>query len=208
LEKDGLAAGASTGTIHLYSVEYGRFGIGVSLVSGLIIQALSIVTQNEAFTGFWGEFWHPIFKFGLTSIAKSTIPADARSLLTPTRRLLRLSIVFILSGIMHAAGSWTLANGLPSPLLDRNYPHLSFLTFVLQVPGIVFQQFIFQCCIPKLKNRVHRTSLKMAMLLFTCVWSLGTFPLIVADFAAGKLFQIPFLPVSIFGIAMKIYEGN
>lgn len=148
--------------------------------------------------GFWGDFWHPVFKVGFTSIAKTLVPMPTSP--GPKQTLLlfiRLLVVFTLSGMVHVAGSISLGTAG-----NATHPYLTLLSFLLQAPGIAIQQALFYHFTPKPKEKTKLVLFKMWMLLFTLLWSMGTFPLVVADFADGRLFLIPVVPSGFVDLVM------
>jgi len=103
-----------------------------------------------------------------------------------------MEIVFILSGILHAAASYA---------VDSNtYPAQPFLCFVLQGIGIILQTVI-----TKLVRRVlhRRYILKIVMFCFSLVWLYLTLPLLLDDLSRGGVYKGLALPFSIIDILRR-----
>ena len=154
--------------------------------------------------GFWGTFWHPLFKLGFQETGNWLIPPPNP---TPTpnpksstsyfslRSIMRLHLVFALSGIMHAAGSW---------VTPGTTPWHSFLAFFFQANAIVLQELV-RAGLKKLGAR--KVVQKLGVLVFVLGWSLLTMPLLVGDMAVAKYWHAKALPFCIIGCGSDGHPG-
>ena len=143
--------------------------------------------------GWWGAWWHQMFRIPLTSIASAivhTLNLPKMSLLSKTLRLL---IPFLLSGAVHASGSYT--------MWGETKPFDSFLFFLLQPVGIAIQ-LTGSWTLHRINvlGKVPPLVRKVTNVAFTAIWLLYTFPLLADDFARGGLWLTEPFPISIFQI--------
>ena len=142
--------------------------------------------------GWWGAWWHQCFRVLLTSpthaiINKLRIQKDGVS-----ARTLALVIPFLISGAIHACGSYT--------LWGETKPINAFLFFILQPVGIALQ-IVSRWSLGRLdliaNNKIACRVCEAANIAFTVFWLLWTFPLLADDFAKGGLWLAEPFPISV-----------
>ena len=143
--------------------------------------------------GWWGAWWHQCFRFILTSPTNAII----NKLRIPRRgvvaRSLGLVIPFLISGAIHACGSYT--------IWGETRPINAFTFFLLQPVGIALQ-IIGSWSLRQLNlmNNIPPHVRKTTNVAFTVFWLLLTFPLLADDFAQGGLWLTEPFPVSVLQI--------
>jgi len=156
----GPSLAGTWGEERAYSPQYGDLG--------------SICTRG--LQGFWGTWWHQMFRSTLV------LPTDAvtNKLQVPKKgviaRAIRLVTAFSISGVIHAAGGYT--------MWGNTKPLNSFLFFFWQPAGIALQ-ILGSWGFSKLNSRIKvSTHFHNAVnVLFTVFWLSDTFPLLADDFA-------------------------
>ncbi len=143
--------------------------------------------------GWWGAWWHQCFRFMLTSPTKAIINKLRLRKRGVVARTLGLVIPFLISGAIHACGSYT--------LWGETRPINAFAFFVLQPVGIALQ-IIGSWILSRLDlmNKIPRRVRKATNVAFTVFWLLLTFPLLADDFAQGGLWLTEPFPVSVLQI--------
>lgn len=147
--------------------------------------------------GFWGNWWHQMFRLNVTMPANAVVTILQLPDQGLLARTIRLFVPFLISGAIHAAGSYTLWG-------DTN-PLDALLFFALQPIGIAFQlgtnwilsQLLFRKGMPAL-------ACKTVNIGFTMLWLLKTFPLLADDFARGGLWltePFPFSAIQLLGLS-------
>lgn len=158
-------------------------------------QPLSTSVLRSGLAGFWGRFWHQMFRFGISEPSRvliKTLELDPRG---GTARVLQLSIAFGLSGSIHALGSYTTFS------LQQGHPisgPLSF--FLLQGIGILLQTSTVKWLNSSLAwtKRAPAPIRQTLNLLFVLVWLYFTGPLLANDFARIGIWLFEPVPVSLF----------
>jgi len=86
--------------------------------------------------GFWGNFWHDLFRFQFLTITQKLIPDPKNSKRSAhsISGFFYMTIVFALSGSMHAAGSYA--------ELQKTAPLWLFAGFLVQSVGVALQEMI------------------------------------------------------------------
>ena len=141
--------------------------------------------------GWWGAWWHQCFRFMLTSPTNAIINKLRIRKRGVVARTLGLVIPFLISGAIHAFGSYT--------MLGETRPINAFLFFVLQPVGIALQT-IGSWTLSRfglMNNKIPRHFRDAANIAFTVFWLLWTFPLLADDFAKGGLWLTEPFPVSV-----------
>jgi hypothetical protein len=121
-------------------------------------------------TGFWGGLWHSYFRLGLSKTTELLISRP--SMPTPTVRLVRLWLAFLISGYIHMCASYMM-----SRKWDRLFNVLLF--FLLQALGITVETAVKQITAHKYKGS-ERLSM-LFNLLFCFVWLVPFTGGLVAD---------------------------
>jgi hypothetical protein len=161
---------------------------------GTIASSISHSGVLTIHLGFWGNFWHDLFRFQFLTITRKLIPHagnDKRSAHS-FRGLLYMTIVFALSGSMHAAGSYA--------ELRETAPLWLLAGFVVQSVGVALQEMVTMFLV---KMKVG-SGIRIAVI--NCYWfSWGwlTAPIVIGDMAACGLFQSKVLPFSVIDLFWK-----
>lgn len=148
------------------------------------------VICTRGLQGFWGSWWHQMFRSTLVSPIDPVI----KILRVPKRgviaRVIKLVIAFSISGVIHASGSHT--------LWGNTKPLNSFLFFFLQPAGIAVQ-ILCSWGLGKLNPgiKICTRVRKAVNVLFTVFWLLHTFPLLADDLARGGLWLTEPFPISV-----------
>jgi len=140
--------------------------------------------------GFWSSFWHDLFRFAFVSIGFELIPdlpsTEKKTTTSTTNDFLRMNIAFIISGLMHAAGSYT--------QYKATHPGHVFIGFFVQGLGVALQRLI--CKFHTATNLPPHLS-KATIFSFTIIWACMTAPLVIGDMALGGLFRTKAIPFSV-----------
>ncbi|PGH01213.1 hypothetical protein AJ79_07984 [Helicocarpus griseus UAMH5409] len=141
--------------------------------------------------GFWSKWWHQLFRFTFLQPSSWVYARLPRRLHKPLiRRTLQLYIVFGLSGLLHAAGSYTqLAPTNPFPNM--------FLFFFFQAPAIMFQGLVAKLVVAFLPFQPPRWLRRLANLVFFVAWGYFIGPLGADDWAKGGTWLIEPVPLSL-----------
>lgn len=140
--------------------------------------------------GWWGAWWHQLFRFTLTSPTTAIINklhAPKGSMIEPT---IKLVVPFLFSGFIHASGSYT--------MWGETRLFNSFMFFVLQPVGISLQIMGSRSLSRlKLMTKIPPLVCEVTNVAITVIWLLSTFPLLADDFARGGLFLTEPFPFSV-----------
>ncbi|KAF1981046.1 hypothetical protein K402DRAFT_398919 [Aulographum hederae CBS 113979] len=160
---------------------------------------------------WWGRWWHQLFRYGFDSYSHPLISFLHLQPRSSAAKMLRLFVVFGLSGLMHAAGSWTM---IP-PTRPLSGP---FTFFMLQGVGIAAETILggaFSALSTRLAkhwpfigNMKIPNWLKTALsVLVLAVWFYHTSPFLCDDFARGGLWYFEPVPVSFLRILGLRFPG-
>jgi hypothetical protein len=151
-------------------------------------------------TGFWSRFWHQAFRMPLDATCTyllSYLTSFGIDLGPSNRALLRMWIVFTLSGIMHACISQT-ALGTTQPLSG------ALMFFFLQPAGIMVQSYFYSFLryigwLPEFNDKSSYTCWQRQLYhyAFVNIWLLLVSPLLVEDLAKGGQFHFEPVPFSV-----------
>ncbi|KAI1909076.1 hypothetical protein LOZ53_003323 [Ophidiomyces ophidiicola] len=139
--------------------------------------------------GGWAFWWHQIFRFGFVSPSNWIFVQLPQFLQTKSVFfVLRLTIAFVLSGTMHACGSYT--------QIAMTYPISEiFLFFILQIPGILIQRVLAHL-VSKAGFKCPMWLKRLGNIAFAFVWMLLTGPLAANDFSRGGAWLFEPVPIS------------
>lgn len=140
--------------------------------------------------GWWGAWWHQLFRNMLTAPAKTIVNALPVPSDSAAAKGIRIIVPFLISGVIHACGSYT--------IWGATKPMNSCLFFVLQPVGIAVQE-AGSWALNRLDRRmaIPRRFRQATNVLFTAVWLLKTFPLLADDFERGGLWLTEPFPISV-----------
>ncbi len=145
---------------------------------------------DTGLAGWWGGWWHQTFRFAFAApsawvIAK--LGLDRRSF---SARFFQLMVAFMLSGFLHACGSYT---QLP-PTRPLRGP---FFFFTLQPIGIVMQALLVRIMKETgITKSLPRPVGRLASFIYVHIWFYFTAPLLVDDFSRGGIWLFELLPLS------------
>lgn len=161
---------------------------------------------SKGLRGFWGETWHQMFRKHLVSAGDAIADAILRatnqifisqkkpklqcdvSKKAGARLLIRTLTVFLLTGILHAAASYT--------LLGPTRPWAPFTFFALQPFGIFIQSACSQFFISNGASRWKTICRQPSNLIFTILWLWVTSGLLLNDLTSGGIWIFEPIPVS------------
>lgn len=142
---------------------------------------------HRGLLGFWGNFWHDLFRFQFLAITRTLIPFPdpAKRSTHSARGFLAMTLIFALSGSMHAAGSYA--------ELRETAPLWLFAGFAVQSVGIALQEMI---TIILVRLKIPKGVQKVLLTLYWLSWGWLMAPIVLGDMAACGLFQAKVLPFS------------
>ena len=145
---------------------------------------------KKGLQGWWGGWWHQMFRFTLVAPAHALVDTLQIPPKGKIARSLYLVIPFLVSGAIHASGSYT--------MWGDTKPLNSFLFFALQPAGIA-TQMAGSWCFNKVgfTAKIHPNLRKATNVAFTVIWFLETFPLLADELARGGLFLSEPSPISL-----------
>lgn len=133
--------------------------------------------------GFWGTFWHQFFREAFSAPAEKTVYLLDWARDSTSAQLLRILIPFILSGIVHGCGSYT--------LWAHSRPLLSFAFFAWQPLGILLQLALTRAVSVLLSSKSHKMVSQHLVGLLNVTTTAGflflTFGFLADDYSRGRL---------------------
>jgi hypothetical protein len=147
------------------------------------------------YLGFWGNFWHDLFRFQFLIITRKLIPFSTKDKQSAHsfRGLLAMTLIFALSGSMHAAGSYA--------ELRETTPLWLFAAFMIQSVGVAAQEMITMLMV---KGKVGAGVKQAVTIFFWWFWGWLTAPIVIGDMAACGLFQSKVIP---FPVVDRFWKG-
>jgi hypothetical protein len=144
--------------------------------------------------GFWGNFWHDLFRFQFLTITRKLIPDPKNSKRSAHSiyGFFYMTIVFALSGSMHAAGSYA--------ELRKTAPLWLFAGFLVQSVGVALQEMITMLLV---KLKVGPGVKKAVINCYWLSWGCLTAPMVIGDMAACGLFQSKVIPFGFIDMSWK-----
>ncbi|KIV88155.1 hypothetical protein PV10_09079 [Exophiala mesophila] len=149
---------------------------------------------HSGLAGFWGKFWHQMFRYGISEPSRVVIKNLKLERDGNTARVIQLGIAFTLSGFLHAAGSYT------SFSLRQTHPVQGpLLFFLLQGFGTIVQTNMVRALhkhfpLAKTSPPVVGQTINSLVVLG---WLYFTGPLLANDFARSGIWLLEPVPVSI-----------
>ncbi|GAD91948.1 conserved hypothetical protein [Paecilomyces variotii No. 5] len=147
---------------------------------------------NHGIAGCWGMWWHQLFRFSFSEPARwlaSFLPQKLQN--CGGRRIIYLLIPFGISGLLHALGSYC-QMAVTDPWSGP------FPFFFLQSVGVGVQRFLAKQVLPKIlpfhPPRWLRRATNLAVVI---AWFYLTGPVVADDFAAGGVWLVEPVPISI-----------
>ena len=155
---------------------------------------LTTSVLHTGLAGFWGKFWHQMFRYGISQPSRVLIRKLDLDPSGNTARLVQLLSAFALSGSIHAAGSFTAFS-----LVKTNPLSGSLLFFLLQALGIFTQTLVVKilhanfALTKPLPRAVGQTTNAVVTLGFLYI----TGPLLANDLARSGIWLFEPVPISI-----------
>ena len=152
------------------------------------------VIYTHGLLGFWGSWWHQFLRTNLRTAALAINRQVPHGGNITSEKQMHTLLVFTLSGIIHACGSYT--------MWGPSVPLHSLQFFLSQFVGISIQIFfpvLLQRCgleADLISKRIKR----FITFLFTVLWLLITSPFLVHDFTRGGLWLAELLPFSFLSV--------
>ncbi|KAL5345576.1 hypothetical protein ACLOAV_009330 [Pseudogymnoascus australis] len=131
---------------------------------------------DKGLAGFWGSWWHQTFRAGFTAPANYLIRKGWLRGNGVVSQLVSITIAFMISGSMHAAGSFVQV--LPTR------PERQFTFFLIQIVAVTVQT-LFCAVLRPLIERLPRWVRRTANAVLTYMWLYATTPLFNDDMSAG-----------------------
>jgi hypothetical protein len=154
---------------------------------------LSTSVARTGLAGFWGKFWHQMFRFGVSEPSRVLIKKSDLDPRGVPARLLQLLVAFGLSGSIHALGSYT------SFSVQQSRPVTGpFLFFLLQGLG----SFLHTAAVKLLHKSLTwtkdlpRVIGQAVNVVVVVVWLYFTGPLLADDFARCGIWLFEPVPIS------------
>ncbi|EME42926.1 hypothetical protein DOTSEDRAFT_72384 [Dothistroma septosporum NZE10] len=145
---------------------------------------------DNGIAGWWGVWWHQIFRFGFEAPTTSLLEVLGVEKKSQAGKLISMFTAFMLSGCLHACGSFAQL-GDTRPLLGP------FRFFLLQPFGIL-SQIVISSQLKKagILDSIPKPVKQLTNLLAVFVWMYATAPLLVDDFAKGGVWLFEPLALS------------
>ena len=155
---------------------------------------------DQGLAGWWGGWWHQTFRHSFEVPAKRLQDALGIDQKSSAGKFTSLTVAFVLSGCLHASGSYTQL-GDTRPLMGP----MRF--FLLQPIGILLQRFLTsQLSGVAAVKAAPRWSKQFTNFAYVHIWLYFTAPLLVDDFAKGGVWL--FEPVAISPLRGGLRLGN
>lgn len=151
---------------------------------------LSSQVYRKGIAGFWGQWWHQIFRYAFEQAGESACRVTGLEKKSQNATLLRVAVAFACSGILHACASYaTLGDTRPI------YGPLGF--FLLQPVGIIVQRVVSGWMKSRgLRARIPARLRAIGNLVVVAVWCYVVGPIVADDFAATGIWLYEPLPLS------------
>ncbi|KAL1851139.1 hypothetical protein Plec18167_001909 [Paecilomyces lecythidis] len=153
---------------------------------------LASSTLNHGIAGCWGMWWHQLFRFSFAEPARwlsSFLPRKLQQ--NGGRRIIYLLIPFAISGLLHALGSYC-------QIAATDPWSGPFPFFFLQSVGVGVQRVLAKQVLPKiLPFQPPRWLRRATNLAVVIAWFYLTGPVVADDFAAGGVWLVEPVPISI-----------
>ncbi|KAK5062843.1 hypothetical protein LTR84_004918 [Exophiala bonariae] len=155
---------------------------------------LTTSVLQTGLAGFWGKFWHQMFRYGISQPSQALIQRLGMDSRGNGARIIQLLIAFGLSGSIHAAASFTSFSVVGTHPLSGP---LSF--FLLQSLGVFIQTlatkflhkaFSWMKSMPRVVGRTTNVLVTLTFLYFTG-------PLLANDFARSGIWLFEPVPISL-----------
>lgn len=145
---------------------------------------------EDGLAGWWGGWWHQVFRVAFETHSKALLKALKIEPRSQQGKLIGLFIAFLMSGCLHASGSYT--------QLGDTRPFMGPMRFfMLQMLGIITQlQTVSLLRKAGILESVPKPVKQLANFVLVHTWLYYTAPLLVDDFARGGVWLFEPLAVS------------
>ncbi|KAI1090410.1 membrane bound O-acyl transferase family-domain-containing protein [Rostrohypoxylon terebratum] len=154
-------------------------------VTGSFTQVL-----DRGLAGFWGAWWHQTFRYGFFAPTQYLLRHSSIRPRTPAANLAAVFFAFLLSGLLHASGSYS-----AMPAHSRWYQPLVF--FLLAGAGTMLQSHLSRVLSGYIRKQ-PRWARRAGNLAFATAWMVGTSWVLVDDFGRCGLWLFEPVPFSVF----------
>lgn len=161
------------------------------------------IVLERGLAGWWGGWWHQLFRFGFDSGAKGVVAVLGAERKSITGRVISLLVPFLLSGVLHAMGSWTAVASPTSPLTG------SLLFFAIQPIGIVLELLLtkaLKSAVEGNEDKVPSWMPSTLRFIYVHAWMMMVGPLGADEFAREGLWllePVPFSPLRALGLGVE-----
>ncbi|KFY15347.1 hypothetical protein V492_02062 [Pseudogymnoascus sp. VKM F-4246] len=131
---------------------------------------------DKGLGGFWGSWWHQTFRAGFTAPTNYLIHKGWLRENSMITQLIVITIAFIISGSMHAVGSFVQV--LPT------HPERQLAFFLLQIVAVI-AQISFCAALRPLIEKLPLWARRTGNGIFAYLWLYATCPLFTDDMSAG-----------------------
>ena len=141
----------------------------------------------------WGQWWQQVFRYGFEQAGEAAAKVFGAGWGAKTKKggLLRVSVAFACSGILHACASYTTVN--------ESWPISgSFAFFMVQPVGLLGQRAVSGWMrVKDVRDWLPQVVREVGNVVFVVAWFWLTGPLIADDFAATGIWLYEPLPFSL-----------
>ena len=156
---------------------------------------------DNGLAGWWGGWWHQIFRAAFEAHSTWLLKKLGIERRSKTGKVVGLFTSFILSGCLHASGSYTLL-GDTRPLMGP----MRF--FLLQPFAILLQMFLAQQLSKVgVLQKTPKWMKQTASFVFVHIWMYFTAPLLIDDFARGGTWLYEPIPISLHCEHLDLEQG-
>ncbi|KAL3486514.1 membrane bound O-acyl transferase family-domain-containing protein [Aspergillus germanicus] len=133
------------------------------------------ITETYTLRGFWGKYWHQLFRWPMTSISSYTTRSLLRLRPSLLERYINLMIVFMISALLHVsmdgrAGFWPPKSG-------------AFRCFPLQAVGIMVQDGVQELYLRARGSKASTAREKLCLRALGYIWVWGFMTCVITMYA-------------------------
>lgn len=155
---------------------------------------------DRGLAGWWGGWWHQTFRMQFSAPAAYLLREGYLQGGTRLASLVAVLFSFAQSGILHASGSLT--------AVPRTRPWRAPAFFLLQMTGILLQQWTARLLAARLPRPPPRVVGRAVNLVFTLAWLYATGHLFMDDCSSTGLWLVEPVPVSLFRFLGFGHDGD
>lgn len=146
---------------------------------------------DKGLAGWWGGWWHQTFRFAFESPSNLVVQKFNLNKKSVPVKIFQLHVAFLLSGFLHACGSYTQPG--------KTYPLTGPFTFFALQPFGIMAQISTSKALDRIgiTARTPKIVRQAVNFVYVHVWFYHTAPLLVDDFARGGLWLFEPIPFSL-----------